>query len=103
MKTLMMQDLEKGIRERSQSLKKHQEEKKNYKERVDGVLCQLEKNNATYSMVLQNRLNKQEQRKKLFIDEDRLKNSKITQFIQKQYDKDVFNHGNDLYQEYQKQ
>ena len=39
MKTLMMQDLEKGIRERSQSLKKHQEEKKNYKERVDGVLC----------------------------------------------------------------
>ena len=52
---------------------------------------------------MQNRLNKQEQRKKLFIDEDRLKNSKISQFVEKREDKDVFNHGNDLYQQYQKQ
>jgi len=47
------------------------------------VLGELEKNNMTYSMVLQNRVNRQEQRKKLFIDEDRLKNSKINQFIEK--------------------
>jgi len=53
-------------------------------------------------MVLQNRVNRQEQRKKLFIDEDRLKNSKINQFIEKREDKDVFNHGNDLYQQYQR-
>lgn len=63
---------------------------------------ELEKNNMTYSMVLQNRVNRQEQRKKLFIDEDRLKNSKINQFIEKREDKDVFNHGNDLYQQYQR-
>jgi len=65
-------------------------------------LGELEKNNMTYSMVLQNRVNRQEQRKKLFIDEDRLKNSKINQFIEKREDKDVFNHGNDLYQQYQR-
>ena len=66
------------------------------------MLGELEKNNMTYSMVLQNRVNRQEQRKKLFIDEDRLKNSKINQFIEKREDKDVFNHGNDLYQQYQR-
>lgn len=54
-------------------------------------------------MVLQGRMNRQEERKRLFIDEDKLKNSRINQFIDKQYDKDVFNHGNDLYQEYQRQ
>lgn len=48
-------------------------------------------------------MNRQEERKRLFIDEDKLKNSRINQFIDKQYDKDVFNHGNDLYQEYQRQ
>ena len=48
-------------------------------------------------------MNRQEERKRLFIDEDKLKNSRINQFIDKQYDKDVFNHGNDVYQEYQRQ
>ena len=70
---------------------------------MNGVLFELEKNNHNYSLVLQNRLNKQEERKKLFIDEDKLKSSKINQFVDKQFDKDVFNHGNDLYQQYQRQ
>ena len=48
-------------------------------------------------------MNRQEERKKHFIDEDRLKNSKISHFIEMREDKDVFNHGNDQYQQYQKQ
>lgn len=47
-------------------------------------------------------MNRQEERKKLFIDEDKLKSSKISQFVEKREDKDVFNHGNDQYQQYQK-
>ena len=47
-------------------------------------------------------MNRQEERKRLFIDEDKLKNSKINQFVDKREDKDVFNHGSDLYQEYQR-
>ncbi len=48
-------------------------------------------------------MNRQEERKKLFIDEDKLKNSKISQFVEKREDRDVFNHESDLYQQYQKQ
>jgi hypothetical protein len=107
MNSLLRQDLSKGLRERANSQKLREEaasvDRKGYKERVDGVLSELERNNTTYNLVLQGRMNRQEQRKKLFVDEDRLKSSKINQFIAQREDKDVFNHGNDLYQQYQRQ
>lgn len=53
-------------------------------------------------MLLQRKLNLQEQRGQRFIDEDRLKGEKINHFIEAREDRDVFNHESDNYQQYQK-
>jgi hypothetical protein len=63
-----------------------------YHSRINGVLCELEKNSLTHSLLLQRKMNQQEERGQKFIDEDRRKNEKINQFIQAREDKDVFNH-----------
>ena len=63
MKSLLMEDLSNGVREGAHSLKQtrimKEEDKKQYRDQVDGVLNELERNNANYSMVLQNRMNRQ--------------------------------------------
>jgi hypothetical protein len=62
----------------------------------------LEKNSLTHSLLLQRKLNQQEERGHKFVDESRLKGDRINQFICAHEDRDVFNHESDLYQQYQR-
>lgn len=98
-----MEQLGVGVRERAG---RRQEEaleggRGDYAARVDGVLCELEKNSLTHSLLLQRKLHQQEERGQKFVDESRLKGERLSHFIAAREDRDVFNHESDQYQQYQ--
>jgi hypothetical protein len=103
-----MEQLGLGVREKA-GLKREEEMREaqfrsseDYSSRVNGVLCELEKNSLTHSLLFQRKLNQQEQRGQKFIDEDKLKGEKISHFIESREDRDVFNHESDTYQQHQR-
>ena len=53
-------------------------EKKDYRERVNGVLGEIEKNILNRSRLFNSQLMKQEEKKKLYIDDNAIRERKIS-------------------------
>lgn len=66
--------------------------KKDYRERVNGVLGEIEKNIMNRSRIFQSTLMKQSEKQKKFVDEVAIKERKISDHVNRNYDQDVFLH-----------
>ena len=95
-----MDELQRGVHE--QMLNKKRIERntemngREYAERVNGVLGEMEKNSALRSF--DGRGSRQGDIKKGFVDEDIRKLEKIYSHVNRNLDTDIFNHSSDRYQ-----
>ena len=105
MKALLSQELGNSYKENKDSLERLKEEqeaiRKWQREGPDGVLQNLEKNGMSFHMGLEKKKAIQEERGRKFVDENRLKEEKISYLVKKNEDPFVFSHGSENYQKVQ--